>query len=770
MSKFLEKTFKDTYFVILVTLFIAGPLGRTLSVLVANQTVLTYGRISITYFIFTIFISIISIFFITYLTSIGIKSKKILIKTLSYLFFAIFTFTSLGSFFSSFSFLGKNNLIYVASLFVIILVAYMILKKGSLFILSRIKFLLVLSIFFCLISSYTILLNLKNTSSKGEIQYQNNNSNVLLILFDEMSFSYFLDDDESIPNFMPNLQNLAGRSTVFNSVSTTYPFTDLAIPSILAGKTDIQEYAKSGKVIELYDSPLVLIENTHQIFSNSKIVDVCKYLTCALETNNKSSLKLWTLDYFAILGNVLPNPFSNFFPSLDGTWQNYWEIGIYENKEDSRLFQSLVSGVFQSLDFTLDKESESWYLKNYLVFTDEELVVQVDTSTTNIYDGWTVNFELIDDKNEAHTINKSISFSENKKLESVVKIPSNFSTVNIQITNKNIDFNGNSLPHIKMIHNKLIPDEDNGNWFYFYHDLVTHHPWNLDNEGAAITPKSNSYFGDDVFGYGYNRFPSCLDGTYCSDDRVSLVRESYKNGLIEADRRIGNIIDKLIKTNQFDSTLIIITSDHGIILDKEGDGRRRNSISMLRPLAHVPLIIKYPNQIDSKINNEIKSTGQIVYTILEELGAGDDILSQKSLDNNLIKSSTFSTENGDIVANLQDIFSIPKPSKTALNLEIKPWIFQNFTEDLSSKQKILPKESILGYGYNFARKGASEVAVMFWKFEKQVCLDEIYALFLPTNTVYETLYDFKNEVGIIWSLVVREKNLKVEDFELICNN
>ena len=37
------------------------------------------------------------------------------------------------------------------------------------------------------------------------------------------------------------------------------------------------------------------------------------------------------------------------------------------------------------------------------------------------------------------------------------------------------------------------------NWFYLYHNEITHHPWNLDSKGKSIQPKSNKHFKEFLF-------------------------------------------------------------------------------------------------------------------------------------------------------------------------------------------------------------------------------------------------------------------------------
>ncbi len=64
-------------------------------------------------------------------------------------------------------------------------------------------------------------------------------------------FHIFEKTQNEIPLFMPNLDKLASESNVYSRVATTYPFTDLAIPSMLSGINSIENFAKSGERIDI---------------------------------------------------------------------------------------------------------------------------------------------------------------------------------------------------------------------------------------------------------------------------------------------------------------------------------------------------------------------------------------------------------------------------------------------------------------------------------------------------------------------------------------
>ena len=144
--------------------------------------------------------------------------------------------------------------------------------------------------------------------------------NVLILIFDEMSFSYYEETANGIPSFMKNLNSLAKESSVYTKTSTTYPFTELAIPSLLAGLNSVETFATSGDKIEVSTQPLVSLMNSHRIYSQLGIFDLCKALNCTDQQFSQnlysSTFFIWFMDFIAIGGHVLPSPISQFFLHL----------------------------------------------------------------------------------------------------------------------------------------------------------------------------------------------------------------------------------------------------------------------------------------------------------------------------------------------------------------------------------------------------------------------------------------------------------------------
>lgn len=92
----------------------------------------------------------------------------------------------------------------------------------------------------------------------------------------------------------------------------------------------------------------------------------------------------------------------------------------------------------------------------------------------------------------------------------------------------------------------------------------------------------------------------------------------YDEEIAYVDGKVGEILDWLAERGLFDSTLIIITSDHG-----EHLGERHlldHEFSLYEPIVRVPLIIRYPGVFDSGVRDGLVQTHDLFPTVLEVAG------------------------------------------------------------------------------------------------------------------------------------------------------
>jgi len=145
---------------------------------------------------------------------------------------------------------------------------------------------------------------------------------------------------------------------------------------------------------------------------------------------------------------------------------------------------------------------------------------------------------------------------------------------------------------------------------FFLHLNMPHLPWKYLPSGREYGPLNASLY------------PHGLRGEHWGDDEWE-VTQGYQRHLLQlanADRVLGLLVDRLHETGIFDSSLIVITADHGASF-RPGDGRRPVTEHNSADILGVPLLIKYPGQTDGVIDDGFAETIDIVPTVAEVLGA-----------------------------------------------------------------------------------------------------------------------------------------------------
>ena len=122
----------------------------------------------------------------------------------------------------------------------------------------------------------------------------------------------------------------------------------------------------------------------------------------------------------------------------------------------------------------------------------------------------------------------------------------------------------------------------------------------------------------DLYGGLYNGVNS---GTRdLSDDEQRLLLSQYDREIKFMDHEVGRLLDEMKRMGLYDSTMIIITSDHG-----ESFGEHRlleHGRALYEELVRVPLIVKYPSwDARNGVVGRRVSTLAIAPTILKYIGA-----------------------------------------------------------------------------------------------------------------------------------------------------
>ena len=112
------------------------------------------------------------------------------------------------------------------------------------------------------------------------------------------------------------------------------------------------------------------------------------------------------------------------------------------------------------------------------------------------------------------------------------------------------------------------------------------------------------------------------NGLYTSPELESVERRLYANSVVDFDRQLGELIATLKADGLYDNTMIIVTADHGAGITISGD-RRMGDTEQQRwtEVAHVPLMIKNPNQVTPDVVRAPRSVGQIAQTVVDTAGA-----------------------------------------------------------------------------------------------------------------------------------------------------
>jgi len=117
------------------------------------------------------------------------------------------------------------------------------------------------------------------------------------------------------------------------------------------------------------------------------------------------------------------------------------------------------------------------------------------------------------------------------------------------------------------------------------------------------------------FGSGHVSFP-VLFGSYPSDS-AAAVRDLYDNSLAYVDAQLARLVGALQRDGRWDSTLVVITGDHGEAFFEHGFGAHANAL--YREVTRVPLVFRIPGAA-AAVDSLPASTMDIAPTVLDMLG------------------------------------------------------------------------------------------------------------------------------------------------------
>ena len=151
-----------------------------------------------------------------------------------------------------------------------------------------------------------------------------------------------------------------------------------------------------------------------------------------------------------------------------------------------------------------------------------------------------------------------------------------------------------------------------------WHTMRTHAPWTVDANGEQWYPGRLPVVpGSHMVG---------TDGTghFTTQETEQLGRRMYALSAVEFDRQVGILIDAMKRDGTFDGSMFIVTADHGVAFTRFRDRRLGDDDEqMWSEVAHVPLLVKSPDQDKPEVVTAVRSSAQIAQTILDTVGATD---------------------------------------------------------------------------------------------------------------------------------------------------
>jgi len=150
---------------------------------------------------------------------------------------------------------------------------------------------------------------------------------------------------------------------------------------------------------------------------------------------------------------------------------------------------------------------------------------------------------------------------------------------------------------------------------HFLHVLLPHAPW-------LYLPSGKQYSDDEDIRGLIGTNDKGIDPNLWTDDRWATI-QSHQRHLLQVqfvDHLFGELLSHLKKIGLYDSTLIVVTADHGTSFHPN-DSRRRVSLTNYPDILAIPLLIKVPHQQRGIIDDRNVETVDILPTIADILRA-----------------------------------------------------------------------------------------------------------------------------------------------------
>lgn len=157
-------------------------------------------------------------------------------------------------------------------------------------------------------------------------------------------------------------------------------------------------------------------------------------------------------------------------------------------------------------------------------------------------------------------------------------------------------------------------EETDDPWMVYTHFTETH--MNDQGDLPYLIPEDDAYrFIDDP--PVTTELQSHVGPVAYDDEQMDIHERLYDGSIHYLDDQVGRILDRVHEEGLWDETLVVVTADHGELLgehDLLGHGQ------LFEESVHVPLVVKFPEQVDGDRVSERVSLTWLYQTIFDETG------------------------------------------------------------------------------------------------------------------------------------------------------
>ncbi|MDY7038032.1 MAG: sulfatase, partial [Thermodesulfobacteriota bacterium] len=153
-------------------------------------------------------------------------------------------------------------------------------------------------------------------------------------------------------------------------------------------------------------------------------------------------------------------------------------------------------------------------------------------------------------------------------------------------------------------------------FFLFVNYMDAHNPYIPPSPFDTLYPGKDETFTSARY-YALAWAVIKLERKVAEEEQDHLISQ-YDGGIGYIDFHLGKLIERLKDLGLYENTLIIITSDHGEVFGERN--LFNHGVSVYQDQVYIPLLIKYPNDSQRCVVDELVSVVDLMPTILDVLG------------------------------------------------------------------------------------------------------------------------------------------------------